>query len=99
MKSNRMDLTIMTPEYGIRNIRHDKLCVILMDKDGVLPEIPAPSDESHWVKKPTAAEYFCCSIPLSPSILSGICIYSRLPNTSIQLSSAMKEAVSRTFCI
>ncbi len=57
---NRMDLTIMTPEYGIRNIRHDKLCVILMDKDGVLPEIPAPSDESHWVKKPTAAEYFCC---------------------------------------
>lgn len=57
---NRMDLTMMTQEYGIRNISHDKLCVILLDKDGVLPEIPAPSDESHWVKKPTAAEYFCC---------------------------------------
>lgn len=57
---NRIDLHVVTLEYGIRDIRHDRLCVILLDKDGALPEIPEPTDEDHWVKKPTAEEYFCC---------------------------------------
>ncbi len=57
---NRMDLTVMKLEYAVKNMKEDKLCVVLLDKDGVLPEIPAPSDECHWVKKPTAEEYFCC---------------------------------------
>lgn len=57
---NRIDLHVVTLEYGIRNMRHDRLCMVLMDKDGVLPKIPEPTDEDHWVKRPTEAEYLCC---------------------------------------
>lgn len=57
---NRIDLHVVTLEYGIKDICHDRLCVILLDKDGVLPKIPAATDKDHWVKKPTAEEYFCC---------------------------------------
>ena len=57
---NRIDLHVVTLEYGIRNMRHDRLCRVLMDKDGVLPKIPEPTDEDHWVKRPTEAEYLCC---------------------------------------
>ena len=59
---NRIDLHVVTLEYGIRNMRHDRLCRVLMDKDGVLPKIPEPTDEDHWVKRPTEAEYLCCCI-------------------------------------
>lgn len=57
---NRIDLHVVTPEYGIRDILHDRLCIVLLDKDGALPEIPEPTDEDHWVKKPAKEEYFCC---------------------------------------
>ncbi len=57
---NRIDLTVMTQEYAVGNIKEDRLCKVLLDKDGLLSEVPAPSDESHWVKKPSAAEFICC---------------------------------------
>ena len=55
---NRIDLHIDTinktkKEYGL-----DKLTVPLLDKDNCLKQIPASSDEEHWVKKPTYAEYY-----------------------------------------
>ena len=56
---NRIDLTVMTQEYAVGNIKEDRLCKVLLDKDGLLSEVPAPSDESHWVKKPSAAEFIC----------------------------------------
>lgn len=51
---NRLDLHIEpTWNCGIAN---DKLCKILLDKDGILPKIPGSTDEDYRVKKPTAAE-------------------------------------------
>lgn len=38
----------------------DKLCIILLDKDGILPMIPEPSDENYWIKKPTQNEFAAC---------------------------------------
>ncbi len=59
---NRLDLRLVTLEYAKKDILHDKLCRILLDKDKLLPGIPESSDEDHWVKKPEEEEYrFCCN--------------------------------------
>ncbi len=57
---NRLDLRLVTLEYAKKDILHDKLCIILLDKDNVLPKIPGSTDEDHWVKKPGEEEYFFC---------------------------------------
>ena len=53
-----MDLHVMPVEEI--HLEEDKLCVVMLDKDGVLPEIPAPSDEDYRVKKPTQNEFLAC---------------------------------------
>jgi aminoglycoside 6-adenylyltransferase len=51
---NRIDLQIelLSEGYG-----RDKLTATLLDKDNILPQIPAPSDADYAVKKPTEARY------------------------------------------
>lgn len=56
---NRMDLTVKTISFAKTNILEDKLCKILLDKDGILPEIPATTDEQYYVEKPTREQYLC----------------------------------------
>ena len=34
---NRLDLTVKTVEHAKKNVLEDSLCVILLDKDGILP--------------------------------------------------------------
>ncbi|MCL2461590.1 MAG: aminoglycoside 6-adenylyltransferase [Defluviitaleaceae bacterium] len=34
--------------------------VVLLDKDGVLPELSAPSDRAYWVKRPSGDEFRAC---------------------------------------
>ena len=59
---NRLDLRLMTLEYAKKDILHDRLCVLLLDKDNMLPAIPDATDEDHWVKKPGKEEYLhCCN--------------------------------------
>ncbi|MDE6709542.1 MAG: aminoglycoside 6-adenylyltransferase [Oscillospiraceae bacterium] len=53
---NRIDLTVK-PARCI-DITDDKLCKILLDKDGILPNIPEPTDEDYHVKKPAAEEFY-----------------------------------------
>lgn len=57
---NRIDLHVVTLEYARKDMLQDKLCILLLDKDGMLPEIPEATDVDHWVRKPSEAEYFCC---------------------------------------
>lgn len=54
---SRMDLTVKTVETACREMKTDSLCEILLDKQGILPRIPESSDQSHWVKKPSEAEF------------------------------------------
>ena len=56
---NRLDLHVETIAYTLEHILDDKLCKILLDKDGLLPEIPEATDRDYWVKKPTKEEYLC----------------------------------------
>lgn len=53
---NRLDLHV-EPTWNV-GIEDDKLCKILLDKDGMLPEIPEATDEDYRVKKPSEAEFF-----------------------------------------
>ncbi len=53
---NRIDLHV-EPTWAC-GIKDDKLCKILLDKDGIFPNIPEPTDEDYRVKKPTSAEFY-----------------------------------------
>ena len=57
---NRIDLTILPLEQCLAEFFDDKLTVILLDKGNVLPDIPPPSDEDYWVRKPTQGLFDCC---------------------------------------
>lgn len=52
---NRLDLHVVP--VGRFDYESDKLCRILLDKDGILPVIPEPTDEQYHVKKPSQAEF------------------------------------------
>lgn len=54
---NRMDLHVVTLEYAEKEVLEDKLCIILLDKEGIMPKIPENSDEDHYVKKPTEEQF------------------------------------------
>lgn len=47
---NRIDLHVQSIPYAQQAIRTDRLCKILLDKDGLLPAMPAPTDADFWVK-------------------------------------------------
>jgi aminoglycoside 6-adenylyltransferase len=57
---NRIDLTLLTMTAAKTRYSEDSLTVPLLDKDGLLPEIPPPSDMSYYVQKPTAAQFASC---------------------------------------
>jgi aminoglycoside 6-adenylyltransferase len=59
---NRIDLTLIPLDEKEQYITEDKLLVVLLDKDGVLPPLPAPTDADYRVKKPSPEWYAdCCN--------------------------------------
>ncbi len=56
---NRLDLHLQTLEYSIKDMKQDRLCIVLLDKDQTFPQIPPSTDEDHWVKRPSEEEYLC----------------------------------------
>lgn len=55
---NRIDLHIETKEKMLEEYGSDKLTVPLLDKDNILPSIPAPTDIDYQVKQPTEAMFY-----------------------------------------
>lgn len=55
---NRLDLHVSTLSYVLKEIKGDRLCRILLDKDKCLPKMPEGTDEDYWVKKPTECQFF-----------------------------------------
>ncbi len=53
----RIDLTVQSFSYALRQIKKDKLCKILLDKENRLPEIEAATDRQYWVKRPAKEQY------------------------------------------
>lgn len=59
---NRIDLKLIPIEQADAYCQEDSLTMILLDKDGCLPELSPPSDRKYWVQKPSAAFYAdCCN--------------------------------------
>ncbi len=54
---NRIDLHVQTIEECLKDIADDTLCKVLLDKDGIFPDIKESSDAGYYVKKPDEAEY------------------------------------------
>lgn len=54
---NRLDLTVIPIENSREHVLKDTLTALLLDKDGVLPNLPEPTDEAYWIKKPLQKEY------------------------------------------
>ncbi|TDF94763.1 aminoglycoside 6-adenylyltransferase [Paenibacillus piri] len=59
---NRIDLTLVPLDGYEAYSKEDKLMMVLLDKDGIFPGVPAPTDKDYWVKRPSA-EFFadCCN--------------------------------------
>ena len=57
---NRIDLTVLRLDAALEQYGTDSLTRPLLDKDGILPPIPASSDRSYWIQAPTAEEYDAC---------------------------------------
>lgn len=57
---NRIDLGFVPMETAFAEYGKDSQTLLLLDKDGVLPAIPPPSDRDYRVKRPTAQEFAAC---------------------------------------
>jgi aminoglycoside 6-adenylyltransferase len=59
---NKADLTLIPLDEADEYCKEDKLMMVLLDKDGIFPDLPPPTDEDYWVKPPSA-EFFadCCN--------------------------------------
>ncbi len=59
---NRVDLQIKIKDAMLEEYLDDTLTVPLIDKDNILPQIPASNDRGYWISKPTNAQYSgCCN--------------------------------------
>lgn len=59
---NRIDLMLVPLGDADRYFKDDSLTKILLDKDGIAPDLSEPSERSHWVKAPTQENFAdCCN--------------------------------------
>lgn len=57
---NRIDLTIARVEDYASYCWDDRLCVVLLDKDGFLPALPPPDESTHGIQRPSAQVFQEC---------------------------------------
>ena len=61
LDGNRIDLSLCSLEKISARIA-DSLTVVLLDKDGLIPELPPPSDRDYLPQKPTSRQFDdCCN--------------------------------------
>lgn len=72
---NRIDLTVAKKEKFSGYCFGDRLSVILLDKDGLLPQLPPPDDSSHYITPPTKELFDACRCEfwwVSPYVAKGL---------------------------
>ncbi len=57
---NRIDLTVARREDWRAYCLEDPLSIVLLDKDGFLPQLPFPNDSAYWVKRPSERMFWEC---------------------------------------
>lgn len=71
----RIDLQLAKKEAYAGYCFDDRLSVVLLDKDGFLPELPEPDESSHYIKKPTQEVFDGCRCEfwwISPYVAKGL---------------------------
>lgn len=59
---SRIDLSIKVPQCALEHYLSDTLCIKLLDKDNILPDIPEANDQWYHIKMPTKEQYAgCCN--------------------------------------
>lgn len=59
---NRIDLGIRVLDDALEDYLSDTLCIKLLDKDNILPDIPESNDSMYHIKLPTKQQYDgCCN--------------------------------------
>lgn len=72
---NRIDLQLARKEFYREFCFEDRLAVVLLDKDGFLPQLPAPNESSHYIEKPTQNSFDGCRCEfwwVSPYVAKGL---------------------------
>jgi aminoglycoside 6-adenylyltransferase len=75
MDGNRIDLSLH-PVERLEECLGDSLSVVLLDKDGCIPPLPAPDESSYIPAPPTAKQYAdcCCEFWwVAPYAAKGLC--------------------------
>lgn len=78
---NRIDLTLQAIGAAKTRYLEDSLTMPLLDKEGLLPVIPAPSETDYHVKKPDAAQFASCCNEfwwVAPYVAKGLWRYELL---------------------
>lgn len=58
----RIDLTLRPVEELEQYLQEDSQTILWLDKDGIVPSLPAASDRDYWIRRPTEQEYLdCCN--------------------------------------
>ena len=73
---NRIDLSLNSTEYYMKDHGSDSLTIVLLDKDQVLPPLPESTDKDYWLKKPASEQFRCCCNEFwwcTPYIAKGLC--------------------------
>jgi aminoglycoside 6-adenylyltransferase len=71
---NRIDLSLV-PLSKLHNLDEDSLTLALLDKDGILPQYPPPSDTGYLPRPPTAKAFADCTNEfwwVSPYVAKGL---------------------------
>jgi aminoglycoside 6-adenylyltransferase len=92
LDGNRIDLSL-APLERIASVADDSLAVVLLDKDGLIPELPAPSDRVYLPEKPTARQFNdCCNEFwwVSTYVAKGLW-RDELPYTKSMLDTVVRE--------
>lgn len=59
---NRIDLTLFPLEEMESYLQSDRMCVLLLDKDGCVPELPPSTDQDYRLKPPSCKSFDdCCN--------------------------------------
>ena len=83
MDGNRIDLSFY-PLEQMKSVLNDSLTVVLLDKDRVMPELPASNDRDYLPKKPTEKlfqdccnEFWWCSPYVAKGLWRGELTYAK----------------------
>ena len=93
---NRIDLSLVPADCAAEKVLSDKMCRVLLDKDGILPPVLPATDADYRVSLPSVLEFSCCVNEVrwvSPYVAKGL--WRREIPYAQEMLSLVREQVVR----